>query len=351
ISNYLTAIGDDGTRRSWPDRLTLQFEKVQDMRYGENPHQSAAFYREPSPAPGTLACYRQLQGKELSYNNIADADAAWECVKTFEQPACVIIKHANPCGVAISAKPIDAYRLAFATDPTSAFGGIIAFNRELDAATAGAVSGQFVEVLIAPKVSAAAREALAKKENVRVLEVPFGRNGNPPSPLAPLPDGEGNFVNALRCDYKRVGGGLLVQTPDRFNVGASDLKVVTRARPTAQQTEDMLFAWRVAKYVKSNAIVFCGKGQTLGVGAGQMSRVDSARIAAIKAKNANLSLAGSVIASDAFFPFRDGLDVVADAGATAVIQPGGSMRDAEVIAAADERGIAMVFTGHRHFRH
>ena len=348
ISNYLTASAADGARAAFPQRLNLNFELAQRLRYGENPHQNAAFYRDLDPAPDSLARYRQLQGKELSYNNIADADAAWECVKTFEQAACVIVKHANPCGVAVAAGALDAYRLALATDPTSAFGGIIAFNRELDAATAGAVSGQFVEVLIAPLVSAAAQEALAKKENVRVLEVRL------PSPPAPLPKGEGSGVAPAawdRMDYKRVGGGLLVQTPDHFNAGASDLKVVTRARPTAQQTEDLLFAWRVAKYVKSNAIVFAGRGQTLGVGAGQMSRVDSARIASIKARNANLSLAGSVVASDAFFPFRDGLDVVAEAGATAVIQPGGSMRDEEVIAAADERGLAMVFTGYRHFRH
>ena len=332
ISNYLTALGTDGARAAFPQRLNLNFELAQTLRYGENPHQNAAFYRDLEPAPGSLARYVQLQGKELSYNNIADADAAWECVKTFEQPACVIIKHANPCGVAVAGTTLDAYRAAFATDPTSAFGGIIAFNRELDAATVAAVAEQFVEVLIAPQVSAGARAALAKKENVRVLEVP-------------LADG----ANAY--EMKRVGGGLLAQTTDNFHISAADLKIVSRVQPTPQQQEDLLFAWRVAKFVKSNAIVFCGKGRTLGVGAGQMSRVDSARIAAIKAQNANLTLAGSVVASDAFFPFRDGLDVVAEAGAVAVIQPGGSLRDAEVIAAGDERGIAMVFTGHRHFRH
>ena len=336
ISNYLTALDANGARTAFPQRLNLNFELAQMMRYGENPHQNAAFYRDLDPAPGSLSRYTQLQGKELSYNNIADADAAWECVKSFglfdSKAACVIIKHANPCGVAVAANALDAYRLAFATDPTSAFGGIIAFNCELDAAAAQAVSTQFVEVLIAPRISMEAKAVLAKKENVRVLEVP----------LAP---GTNIF------DFKRVGGGLLVQTPDNFNVSPAQLKVVTKVQPTPQQQEDMLFAWRVAKYVKSNAIVFCGKGQTLGVGAGQMSRVDSARIAAIKAKNANLSLAGSVVASDAFFPFRDGLDVVAEAGAVAVIQPGGSMRDEEVIAAADERGLTMVFTGHRHFRH
>ena len=351
ISNYLTARGADGTRADFPQRLNLNFELAQALRYGENPHQNAAFYADLVPAPGSLAGYAQLQGKELSYNNIADADAAWECVKTFAQPACVIVKHANPCGVAVAGDTLEAYRRAFATDPTSAFGGIIAFNRELDAATAAAVSEQFVEVLLAPQISAGARAALARKENVRVLEISLGRSDVPPSPLPPRPTGEGNFMNPSRCDYKRVGGGLLVQTPDNFSISAQALKVVTKVHPTSVQEEDLLFAWRVAKFVKSNAIVFCGNGQTLGVGAGQMSRIDSARIAAIKAKNAGLSLQGSVVASDAFFPFRDGLDVVAEAGATAVIQPGGSLRDAEVIAAADERGIAMVFTAHRHFRH
>ncbi len=332
ISNYLTSLGSDGARAAFPQRLNLNFALTQPLRYGENPHQNAAFYRDLEPAPGSLARYSQLQGKELSYNNIGDADAAWECVKTFSAPACVIVKHANPCGVAIAANALDAYRLAFATDPTSAFGGIIAFNRELDAATAAAVAEQFVEVLIAPQISPPARAVLARKENVRVLEVP----------LAP---------GANEFELKRVGGGLLVQSPDDFNISATDLKSVTKVQPTKAQQEDLLFAWRVAKFVKSNAIVFCGGGRTLGVGAGQMSRVDSARIAAIKAQHAGLTLSGSVVASDAFFPFRDGLEVVAEAGATAVIQPGGSLRDEEVIAAADERGIAMVFTGHRHFRH
>ena len=332
ISNYLTALGSDGRRADFPQRLNLNFELAQTLRYGENPHQNAAFYRDLEPATGSLARYTQLQGKELSYNNIADADAAWECVKSFTQAACVIVKHANPCGVAVAGNTLEAYRLAFATDPTSAFGGIIAFNRELDVETAQAVSGQFVEVLIAPAVAPAARALLAKKENLRLLEVP----------LAP---------GANRLETKRIGGGMLVQSPDDFNVAAADLKVVTRVQPTPQQLDDLLFAWRVAKFVKSNAIVFCANGQTKGVGAGQMSRVDSARIASIKAQNAGLTLAGSVVASDAFFPFRDGLDVVADAGAVAVIQPGGSLRDGEVIAAADERGIAMVFTSHRHFRH
>ena len=332
ISNYLTALGSDGRRADFPRRLNLNFELAQTLRYGENPHQNAAFYRDLEPATGSLARYTQLQGKELSYNNIADADAAWECVKSFTQAACVIVKHANPCGAAVAGNTLEAYRLAFATDPTSAFGGIIAFNRELDVETAQAVSGQFVEVLIAPAVAPAARALLAKKENLRLLEVPLAAGAN-------------------RLETKRVGGGMLVQSPDDFNVAAADLKVVTRVQPTPQQREDLLFAWRVAKFVKSNAIVFCANGQTRGVGAGQMSRVDSARIASIKAQNAGLTLAGSVVASDAFFPFRDGLDIVADAGAVAVIQPGGSLRDGEVIAAADERGIAMVLTSHRHFRH
>jgi phosphoribosylaminoimidazolecarboxamide formyltransferase / IMP cyclohydrolase len=332
IANYLGGVRPDGVHDTYPQSLTLQFERVQSMRYGENPHQSAAFYRDTRASAGTLAHYRQLQGKELSYNNIADSDAAWECVKTFDAPACVIVKHANPCGVAIGADCGDAYAKAFTTDPTSAFGGIIAFNQELDGPTADRVSRQFVEVLIAPAFSEDARRVFAGKQNVRLLEIPLARSSN-------------------HLDLKRVGGGLLVQSPDERNLASEEIRVVTRVAPTEAQLADLLFAWRVAKYVKSNAIVFCGGGRTLGVGAGQMSRIDSARIASIKAGNANLSLAGSVVASDAFFPFRDGLDVVVDAGAAAVIQPGGSMRDDEVIAAADERGVAMVLTGVRHFRH
>ncbi len=341
ISNYLTAINADGTRSAYPAQINFNFSKVQDMRYGENPHQSAAFYRDlnavkggPSTSLRTgIADYTQLQGKELSYNNIGDADAAWECVKTFEQPACVIVKHANPCGVAIAETPLKAYQLAYATDTTSAFGGIIAFNRELDADTATLITAnQFVEVIIVPSASEAALKVTAAKQNVRVLTVPLSSAHN-------------------QYDFKRVNGGLLVQSPDALNVQAAQLRVVTKAQPSTQQMQDLLFAWRVAKYVKSNAIVFCKNGQTLGVGAGQMSRVDSTRIAVIKAKNAGLSLAGSVVASDAFFPFRDGVDLLAEAGAKAVIQPGGSMRDEEVIAAANEHGIAMVFTGIRHFRH
>jgi phosphoribosylaminoimidazolecarboxamide formyltransferase/IMP cyclohydrolase len=339
IAAFLTSTtGTDGrledtpARNTYPEVLSLQVHKVQDMRYGENPHQSAAFYRDTAAGAGLLASYAQLQGKELSYNNIADADAAWECVRTFDVPACVIIKHANPCGVAIAQTPLEAYQKAFQTDPTSAFGGIIAFNREVDEAAAAAVAKQFVEVVIAPAFSAGAKSVFAAKQNVRLLEIPLGTAEN-------------------RFDLKRVGGGLLVQSPDNRNVGREELKVASVLQPSAQQWDDLLFAWRVAKYVKSNAIVFCANGMTVGVGAGQMSRVDSARIAAIKAQNAGLSMTGSAVASDAFFPFRDGLDVVVDAGASCVIQPGGSMRDDEVIAAANERGIVMVLTGVRHFRH
>lgn len=320
------------TRHPYPERLFLPFIKVQTMRYGENPHQSAAFYRDTSVVPGALAQYTQLQGKDLSYNNIADADAAWECVKTFQEPACVIVKHANPCGVAVGTNILQAYSKAFQTDPTSAFGGIIAFNQRLDGATADAIIQQFVEVVIAPSISEAARSVFEKKQNIRLLEVP-------------LADGVPVF------DLKRVGGGLLVQSPDAKNVQLSELRVVSEKQPTPQQQKDLMFAWRVAKFVKSNAIVFCADGMTLGVGAGQMSRIDSARIASIKAQHAGLTLAGSAVASDAFFPFRDGLDVVIDAGATCVIQPGGSVRDDEVIAAANERGVVMLLTGTRHFRH
>ena len=332
IANYLFSLDEKNRRGAYPQVLSLQFSKLQDMRYGENPHQTAAFYRDARPVEGSLARYRQLQGKELSYNNVGDADAAWECVKSFSEPACVIVKHANPCGVATGENLLSAYGKALSTDPTSAFGGILAFNRAIDRTTAEAVGRQFAEVIIAPRVEPDARQFFAAKANLRVLEVPLAHEHS-------------------RYDLKRVGGGLLVQSPDALNVSADALKVVTRLAPTAAQLGDLLFAWRVAKFVKSNAIVFCRDGMTVGVGAGQMSRVDSARIASIKAGNAGLSLADSCVASDAFFPFRDGLDVVIDAGATAVIQPGGSMRDDEVIAAADERGIAMVFTGARHFRH
>jgi phosphoribosylaminoimidazolecarboxamide formyltransferase/IMP cyclohydrolase len=341
ITNYLTSLGDDkahATRSAYPQTLNLSFEKVQEMRYGENPHQTASFYRDLDVKDGALANYIQLQGKELSYNNIADADAAWECVKSFDATqlaACVIVKHANPCGVAVAESPLAAYSKAWQTDPTSAFGGIIAFNRELDGAAAEMVAKQFVEVLIAPSFTKEALAIMSAKQNVRVLQISLGNTAQ--------------SVN--KHDYKRVGGGLLVQSPDAKNVQIADFKIVSKRRPTAAEMSDMLFAWRVAKYVKSNAIVFCGNGMTLGVGAGQMSRVDSARIASIKAQNAGLSLDKSVVASDAFFPFRDGLDVVIEAGASCVIQPGGSMRDSEVIAAADEHNAVMIFTGVRHFRH
>jgi phosphoribosylaminoimidazolecarboxamide formyltransferase/IMP cyclohydrolase len=344
ISDYLSALDPaSGKRSEFPAQSNGRFVKLQDLRYGENPHQRAALYRDLYPAPGSLVTAKQLQGKELSYNNIADADAAWECVKSFDAPACVIIKHANPCGVAVGRDCAEAYAKAFATDPTSAFGGIIAFNRPLDGAAAEAVVKQFVEVLLAPAYSADALRALAAKANVRVLEIPLDGVRR---------DGDNAWAQGRNAhDVKRIGSGLLIQSADNRDVAASEFKVVTKKAPTAVQLADLLFAWRVAKFVKSNAIVFCANGATLGVGAGQMSRVDSARIASIKAQNAGLTLKGSVVASDAFFPFRDGLDVVVDAGAVAVIQPGGSLRDDEVIAAADERGIAMVFTGVRHFRH
>ncbi|RZL31768.1 MAG: bifunctional phosphoribosylaminoimidazolecarboxamide formyltransferase/IMP cyclohydrolase [Rubrivivax sp.] len=340
ISSYLSALQEDGSKAEYPAQMNSTFVKVQDLRYGENSHQSAALYRDLFPAPGSLVTGRQLQGKELSYNNIADADAAWECVKSFDVPACVIVKHANPCGVAVAASAAEAYGKAFKTDPTSAFGGIIAFNREVDGAAAQLVVKQFVEVLMAPAFSAEALEVFKSKVNVRLLQIALPAGG-------PRPWDQGRNAQ----DVKRVGSGLLVQTSDNHFLKKEDLKIVTTLQPTAQQLDDLMFAWTVAQYVKSNAIVFCGGGMTLGVGAGQMSRLDSARIASIKAGHAGLTLAGSAVASDAFFPFRDGLDVLADAGATCVIQPGGSMRDDEVIAAANERGIAMVLTGVRHFRH
>ena len=321
--------------QAYPDVLSVQVQKVQGMRYGENPHQSAAFYRDPDAREGTLANYTQLQGKELSFNNIADADAAWSCVRSFDGPACVIVKHANPCGVAIAEDALAAYQKAFKTDPTSAFGGILAFNTELSESAAQEISKQFAEVIIAPSFHPNALKVFAAKANLRILQVPLGQD---------------DAISSGR-ELKRVSGGLLVQTPDRNTLTAAQLKVVTQKQPTAQQLQDLFFAWKVCTWVKSNAIVFCGNGMTLGVGAGQMSRIDSARIAAIKAQHAGLELKGSAVASDAFFPFRDGLDAVADAGATCVIQPGGSVRDDEVIAAANERGIAMVFTGMRHFRH
>jgi phosphoribosylaminoimidazolecarboxamide formyltransferase/IMP cyclohydrolase len=340
ISDWLSAIASDGSRNRFPGQSNARFIKLQDLRYGENPHQQAAFYRDLDPAPGSLVTATQLHGKELSYNNIADADAAWECVKSFEQPACVIVKHANPCGVAIGNSPLDCYRKAFSTDPTSAFGGIIAFNRPVDGAAAEAVSRQFVEVLIAPGFSDDALQVLRAKASVRLLSIDL-----PPGGDSDRARGHNEI------DVKRIGSGLLIQTADNHVLREDQLRVVTRIRPDPGQIRDLMFAWQVAKYVKSNAIVYCGAGMTLGIGAGQMSRLDSARIASIKAEAAGLSLKGSVVASDAFFPFRDGLDVLAQAGAVAVIQPGGSVRDEEVVAAADEQGIAMVFTGVRHFRH
>ncbi len=347
ISDYLSAIdleapdvGNTPARSTFPSQTNGRFVKLQDLRYGENPHQAAAFYRDLHPAPGSLVTAKQLQGKELSYNNIADADAAWECVKSFSSVACVIVKHANPCGVALGVDALSAYSKAFQTDPTSAFGGIIALNCPLDESAALQISKQFVEVLIAPSFTSEALAVFKAKANVRILEISLPLGGT-----SAWDKGQ----NAM--DIKRIGSGLLMQTADNHELQLSDLKVVSKLQPTPEQLQDLFFAWKVAKFVKSNAIVFCKDGMTMGVGAGQMSRLDSARIASIKAGHANLGLSGTAVASDAFFPFRDGLDVVVDAGATCVIQPGGSMRDQEVIDAANERGVAMVFSGVRHFRH
>ncbi|MEK6747698.1 MAG: bifunctional phosphoribosylaminoimidazolecarboxamide formyltransferase/IMP cyclohydrolase [Pseudomonadota bacterium] len=335
IARYLLPPATDGAPEKFPEIFAPRVRKAQAMRYGENPHQQAAFYVEEPRVTGSVGGATQLHGKELSFNNIADCDTALECVKQFDAPACVIVKHANPCGVATGKNIFAAYERAYKTDPTSAFGGIIAFNRPLDAATAKAiVERQFVEVIIAPQVAREVLTALASKLNVRVLEC-----GVWPNSLAP------------GLDYKRVVGGLLVQERDNGMVSGADLKVVTQRAPSAQQLDDLLFAWKVAKFVKSNAIVYVRDAMTIGVGAGQMSRVYSAKIAGIKAADENLEVRGSVMASDAFFPFRDGIDAAAAAGISAVIQPGGSMRDNEVIAAADEHGMAMVFTGMRHFRH
>ena len=360
ISDYLSAIqigqhGEDGmpagnaapTLNLFPGQSNGRFVKLQDLRYGENSHQQAALYRDLCPAPGSLVTAKQLQGKELSYNNIADADAAWECVKSFNTPACVIVKHANPCGVALGADALEAYNKAFQTDPTSAFGGIIALNTPLDERGALQISKQFVEVLMAPSFTPEALAVFKTKVNVRILQIDL--------PLALSEVHSSGTTDWQRgrnaMDMKRIGSGILLQTADNHELSLADLKVVTTKQPSAEELNDMLFAWNVAKFVKSNAIVFCKDGMTMGVGAGQMSRLDSARIASIKAGHAHLSLTGTVVASDAFFPFRDGLDVVVDAGATCVIQPGGSMRDDEVVAAANERGVAMVYTGVRHFRH
>ena len=342
IANFLGGrLHSFDNAEQFPRTFNVQMDKAQDLRYGENPHQQAAFYVEKpsvdSRKEASIATAKQLQGKELSYNNIADTDAALECVKSFEAPACVIVKHANPCGVAVDANLTQAYQKAFATDPESAFGGIIAFNRELDVATATAiVEQQFVEVIIAPSIADGVLEVTGAKKNVRVLVC-----GELPSPSA----------RQAQFDFKRVTGGLLVQAQDLGLITLDDLQIVTKVQPTAQQLDDLLFTWQVAKYVKSNAIVYAKDGRTTGVGAGQMSRVNSARIAAIKAEHAGLSPVGAVMASDAFFPFRDGIDNAAAVGIKAIIQPGGSMRDDETIAAADEHGIAMVFTGMRHFRH
>ena len=347
ISDYLSSVTFDAANTDGPPQLMQfpaqsngMFVKVQDLRYGENSHQQAALYRDLYPAPGSIVTGKQLQGKELSYNNIADADAAWECVKQFEAPACVIVKHANPCGVAVGKDAADAYSKAFQTDPTSAFGGIIALNRPLDKAAAELIVKQFVEVLMAPAFTPEALEIFKPKANVRLMQIEWPKGGK-----TPWDKGQ----NAI--DMKRIGSGILLQTADNHELQLADLRVVTKLQPTEQQLQDMLFAWNVAKFVKSNAIVFCKNGMTMGVGAGQISRLDSARIASIKAEHAGLSLQGTAVASDAFFPFRDGLDVVIDHGASCVIQPGGSMRDQEVIDAADERGVVMVFSGVRHFRH
>ncbi|KZN29387.1 IMP cyclohydrolase [Pseudoalteromonas luteoviolacea S2607] len=339
IANYFGKLVADYTEEAaeetkFPRTINMQFTKKQDMRYGENSHQDAAFYVENDIEEASVATAKQLQGKALSFNNIADTDAALECVKSFTAPACVIVKHANPCGVAEDKDILSAYDRAFKTDPTSAFGGIIAFNRELDAATAKAiVERQFVEVIIAPSISAEAAEIVSEKKNVRLLEC-----------------GQWD-VKSTGVDIKRVNGGVLIQDRDQGMVTLDDLTVVSKRQPTEQELKDLLFCWKVAKFVKSNAIVYARDGMTIGVGAGQMSRVYSAKIAGIKAADENLEVKGSVMASDAFFPFRDGIDAAAEAGITAVIQPGGSMRDEEVIAAADEAGMAMVFTGMRHFRH
>ena len=335
IANHFGARNTDNVKRDFSDTFNVQYFKTQEMRYGENPHQKAAFYTEANPTEASVATAVQLQGKELSFNNIADTDAALECVKQFDQPACVIVKHANPCGVSIAVDISTAYDLAFATDPESAFGGIIAFNRELDAVTAAKIcEKQFVEVIIAPSVAADAVAVIAAKKNVRLLECGTWGDERPQD-----------------FDYKRVNGGLLIQDRDNGMITEQDLKVVTARVPTELEMGDMMFAWKVAKMVKSNAIIYAKNNQTVGVGAGQMSRINSARIAGIKAEHAGLEVVGAVMASDAFFPFRDGIDNAGAAGISCIIQPGGSMRDEEVIAAANEHGMAMVFTGMRHFRH
>jgi len=329
ISDYLSK---NNKQEKFPNTLTQNMNKKMDMRYGENPHQAAAFYVEPKIQNGSLANFKQIQGKELSFNNLNDSDTAWECVKLFSAPTCVIVKHANPCGVCTARTIKNAYKGAFSTDSTSAFGGIISINKEMDSEAAELIMNQFVEVIIAPSYSEAALNIFKRKANIRLLQVE---------------------INTLKnnLDFKKIGGGWLVQTSDDHKLDVTKCKVVTKLKPNTAQLEDLNFAWEVARHVKSNAIIFCKDKKTLGVGAGQMSRVDSTRIAAIKAKNANISLTGSVVASDAFFPFRDGVDVLASYGAKCVIQPGGSIKDAEVIKAADELGLIMIFTGIRHFKH
>ena len=328
INNYLSS----DNQNQFPDQLTKTISKVMDLRYGENPHQEAAFYKDSSEDVGSLSSFDQIQGKELSFNNLNDSDTAWECVKKFSQPTCVIVKHANPCGVASTGSLKESYEAAFKTDPTSAFGGIIAFNKSLDQETASLIINQFAEVIIAADFSEGALKIFRNKPNVRLLKIKIENNNT-------------------EFDFKKIGGGWLIQTPDIHNLDINDCKVVTDLKPTEEQLDDMKFAWIVSQYVKSNAIVFCKNKQTLGIGAGQMSRVDSTKIASLKAGNANIDLAQSVVASDAFFPFRDGIDVIASHGAKCIIQPGGSIKDEEVIDAANEHGIVMLFTNIRHFKH
>ena len=328
INNYLSS----DSQNQFPDQLTKTISKVMDLRYGENPHQEAAFYKDSSEDVGSLSSFDQIQGKELSFNNLNDSDTAWECVKKFSQPTCVIVKHANPCGVASTGSLKESYEAAFKTDPTSAFGGIIAFNKSLDEETASLIINQFAEVIIAADFSEGALKIFRNKPNVRLLKIKIENNNT-------------------EFDFKKIGGGWLIQTPDIHNLDINDCNVVTDLKPTEEQLDDMKFAWVVSQYVKSNAIVFCKNKQTLGIGAGQMSRVDSTKIASLKAGNANIDLAQSVVASDAFFPFRDGIDVIASHGAKCIIQPGGSIKDEEVIDAANEHGIVMLFTNIRHFKH
>lgn len=328
INNYLSS----DSQNQFPDQLTKTISKVIDLRYGENPHQEAAFYKDSSEDVGSLSSFDQIQGKELSFNNLNDSDTAWECVKKFSQPTCVIVKHANPCGVASTGSLKESYEAAFKTDPTSAFGGIIAFNKNLDEETASLIINQFAEVIIAADFSEGALKIFRNKPNVRLLKIKIENNNT-------------------EFDFKKIGGGWLIQTPDIHNLDINDCNVVTDLKPTEEQLDDMKFAWVVSQYVKSNAIVFCKNKQTLGIGAGQMSRVDSTKIASLKAGNANIDLAQSVVASDAFFPFRDGIDVIASHGAKCIIQPGGSIKDEEVIDAANEHGIVMLFTNIRHFKH